>query len=56
MLHHIERCTEEEAQKVLQADDWCVSLHKLDVFLTIVYAHEVHKAAKIKVHELWNKV
>ena len=25
MLRHIQRCTEEEARRVLQKDDWCVS-------------------------------
>ena len=55
MLHHIQRCTEEEARRVLQADDWRVSLHELDASLTIVYARGAHKATKIKVHELWNR-
>ena len=55
MLHDIQRCTEEEARKVLQADDWRVSLHELDASLTIVYARGAHKATKIKVHELWNR-
>ena len=56
MLRHIERCTEEEARRVLQIVDWCVSLHELDAFLAIVYARGAHKAAKIKVHELWSKL
>ena len=44
MLRHIQRCTEEEAQRVLQTDNWHVSLHELDAFLAIIYAHGAHKA------------
>ena len=33
-----------------------MSLHELDAFLAIVYARGAHKAAKIKMHELWNKL
>ena len=33
-----------------------MSLHKLDAFLAIVYARGAHKAIKIKVHELWNRL
>ena len=33
-----------------------MSLHELDAFLAIVYACEAHKATKIKVHKLWNKL
>ena len=32
LLRHIQRCTEEKARRVLQTDDWCVSLHELDTF------------------------
>ena len=56
MLRHIHTCTEEEARRVLQTVDWRVSLHELDAFLAIVYARGAHKAAKIKVHELWSKL
>ena len=56
MLRPIQRCTEEEAQRVLQIDDWCVSLHELHSFLTIVYARGAHKATKIKIHALWNRL
>ena len=56
MLRHIQRCTEEEVRRVLQTDDWRVSLHELDAFLAIVCAREAHKATKIKLHELWNKL
>ena len=56
MLHCIQRCTEEEGQRVLQTDDWRMSLHELDAFLAIVYARGAHKASKIKVHELWNRL
>ena len=56
MLRHIQRCTEEEARRVLQTNDWRISLHELDAFLSIVYARGAHKATKIKVHELWNKL
>ena len=56
MLRHIQRCTEEEARRVLQTDDCCVSLHELDAFLAIIYARGAHKATKIKIHELWNKL
>ena len=56
MLRHIQRYTEEEARRVLQTDDWCVSLHELDAFLSIIYARGVHKATKIKIHELWNRL
>ena len=56
MLCHIQRRTEKEAQKALQTDDWHVSLHEIDVFLAIVYARGAHKATKIKVHELWNRL
>ena len=38
MLRHIQRCTEKEALRVLQTDDWRVPLHELDAFLAIVYA------------------
>ena len=55
MLRHIQRCTEEEARRVLQIDDRRVSLYELDAFLSIVYARGAHKAIKIKVHELWNR-
>ena len=33
-----------------------MSLHKPDAFLAIVYARGAHKAAKIKVRELLNKL
>ena len=33
-----------------------MSLHQLDAFFAIVYARGAHKAAKIKVHELWNRL
>ena len=56
MLRHIQRCTEEEARRVLQTDDWRVSLHELDAFLAIVCARGAQKATKIKVHELWNRL
>ena len=56
VLRHIQRCTEEEAQRVLQTDDWRVSLHELDAFLAIVYALGAHKATKTKVHELCNRL
>ena len=55
-MRHIQRCTEEEAGRVLQTEDWRVSLHELDAFLAIVYARRAHKATKIKVHELWNRL
>ena len=56
MLRHIQKCTEEEVRRVLQTDNWRVSLHGLDAFLAIVYARGAHKAIKIKVHELWNRL
>ena len=56
MLRHIQRCTEEKARRVLQTDDWCVSLHKLIAFLAIIYARGAHKATKIKVYKLWNRL
>ena len=56
MLRHIQRCTEEEARRVLQTDDWCLSLHELDAFLAIIYARGAHKATKIKIRELWNRL
>ena len=56
MLRHIQRCTDEEARRVLQTVDLCVSLHELDAFLAIVYARGAHKAAKITVQELWSKL
>ena len=55
MLRHIQRCTE-EARRVSQTHDWCVSLHELDAFLAIIYARGAHKATKIKIHELWNRL
>ena len=33
-----------------------MSLHELDTFLAIIYARGVHKATKIKIHELWNRL
>ena len=56
MLRYIQRCTEEEARRVLQTDDWCLSLHELDAFLAIIYARGAHKATKIKIRELWNRL
>ena len=56
MLRHIQRCTEEEARRVLQTDNWCVSLHELNAFLAIIYARGAQKAIKIKIHELWNRL
>ena len=56
MLRHIQRCTEEEARRVLQTDNWCVSLHELDAFLAIIYARGAHKATKIKIYEFWNRL
>ena len=56
ILRHIQRCTEEEAGRVLQTDDWRVSLHELHAFLAIVYARGAHKATKVKVHELWDRL
>ena len=50
MLRRIQRCTQEEAQRVLQAGNWRMSLHEPDAFLTVVYACGAHKAAKIKEH------
>ena len=41
MLRHIQRCTEEEVRRVLQTDDWCLSLHELDAFLAI-FTHVAH--------------
>ena len=49
MLRHIQRCTEEEPRRVLQTDNWRVSLHELDAFLAIVDGRGAHKATKIKV-------
>ena len=56
MLRHIQRCTKEEARRVLQTDDWRVSLHELDAFLANFYARGAHRATKIKIHELWNRL
>ena len=42
MLPHIQRSTEEETQRVLETDDWGVSLCKLDAFLAVVYALGAH--------------
>ena len=56
MLRHIQTCTEEEVRRVLQTDDWCVSLHELDAFLAIIYERGAHKATKIKIHELWYRL
>ena len=56
MLRHIQRCTEEEARRVLKTENWPVSLHELHAFLAIVYACGAHKTSKIKVHESWNKL
>ena len=56
MLRHVQRCTEEEARRLLQTDDWRVSLHELNALLAIAYARGAHKATKIKVHELWNRL
>ena len=53
-MRHIQRCTEQEARRVLQTDVWRVSLHELDAFLAIFYAHGAHKETKIVEHELWN--
>ena len=55
MLRHIQRFTE-ETRGVLQTDDWRVSIHELDAFSAIVYVRGAHKATKIKVHELWNRL
>ena len=52
MLRHIQRCTKEEARRVLQTDDGHVSLHELNAFLAIVYARGAHKTTMIKAHEL----
>ena len=54
MLRHVQRCKEEEALRL--TDDWHVSSHERDAFLAIVYALGAHKAAKIKIHELWKKL
>ena len=43
MLRNMQRCTEEEARRVLQTDDWRVLLHELDAFLAIIYARGAHK-------------
>ena len=51
-----QKCTEEEARRILQTNDWCVSLDELDAFLAIVYARGAHKVTKIKVHKLWNSL
>ena len=48
ILRHIQRCNEEEAQKVLQTENWRVSLHKLDAFLAIVYHVELTKQLRSK--------
>ena len=42
--------------KVLQTNNWRVSLHELDAFLAIVCALGAHKVAEIEEHELWNKL
>ena len=55
MLRHIQRRIE-EAQRVVQTDDWYVWLLELDVFLAIIYALGAHKATKTKVYELWNRL
>ena len=55
-MRFTQRCTEEEARRILQTNDWCVSLDELDAFLVIVFAHGTHKVTIIKVRELWNSL
>ena len=56
MFCHIQRCAEEEARRVLQNDDWFLSLNKLNAFILIIHAHGVYGATKLKLHELWNRL
>ncbi|KAK9700417.1 hypothetical protein QE152_g31257 [Popillia japonica] len=52
ILKHIEKCTEEEARRRQEVDDWSVSLQELKAFIAILYARGATGAKGLELESL----
>jgi hypothetical protein len=54
-LLHIKKCTQTEAHRVLQDDNWSITLHELEAFIAIIYVHDVSGCRNTVLHSLWSE-
>jgi hypothetical protein len=50
----IQKCTEAEARRVLEAESWTLSLEELNAFGALIYACGLYGTKGIKVDDLWS--
>ena len=55
ILKHIKNCTEKEARRALEKDDWCLPLGELDAFLGILYLRGVTESKNVEVDLMWSE-
>ena len=55
ILKHIRKCTETEARRVLENNDWSLSLDELEAFLGILYVRGATESKGMEVDVMWSK-
>ena len=55
MLKHIQKCTVAEAHRVLEHDDWSLSLWELDAFLGVMYIRGALESKGMELDLLWSE-
>jgi hypothetical protein len=53
ILLHIKKCTDIEACRVLQDNNWSITLHELEAFIVVIYARGISGCRNIELHSLW---
>ncbi len=54
ILEHIIKCTNIEANRVLENNDWSLSREELFAYISILYARGVSGARNLELHSLWS--
>jgi hypothetical protein len=54
ILRHIKKCTEGEARRVLQNENWTLSQQELDTFIALRYPRGLYSAKEIRLNDLWS--
>lgn len=54
-LKHIRKCTEMEARRVLQTDEWNLSISELDAFLGVLYLRGATESKGMEIDFMWSE-
>jgi hypothetical protein len=55
MIRHIVKCTEKEAHRQLNNQEWKVSVEEMEAFIGLLYIRGVCGCSKIKLDKLWGQ-